>query len=261
MCGDGVEQALGDFVRIGVEEADPLFGRGLDLGEAGEQIGEAVREPQIFAVAGGVLADQVDFADALLEEAGGLGDDGFEAPAAEGAAILGDHAEGAGMIAALGDLHVGEVARGGENARGEVVIEVGLQGVGIRFQPFADGDDAFQFVGADEGVDFGQFLADIAAVAFDQAAGDDQFAGAADFLVLGHLEDGVDRFLLGGVNEAAGVDDEYVGLIGMGGEFVAFGDELPHHDFTIDEVFGTAQTDETDFQDCVPTLREDLPSG
>ena len=97
----------------------------------------------------------------------------------------------------------------------------------------------------------GMFLADIAAVAFHQAAGDDQLAGAADFLVLGHLQDGVDRFLLGGVDEAAGVDHQDVGLIGMGGQLVAFGHELTHHDFTIDEVFGTAQTDETDFQDCV----------
>src|ERR1035438_1655373 len=31
VSGDGVEQALRDFVRIGVEEADPLLGRGLNL--------------------------------------------------------------------------------------------------------------------------------------------------------------------------------------------------------------------------------------
>jgi hypothetical protein len=42
---------------------------------------------------------------------------------------------------------------------------------------------------------------------------------------------------------------------------VAFGNELTHHDFRIDEVFGTAQTDKTDFQACVPTLREDLYLG
>ena len=118
-----------------------------------------------------------------------------------------------------------------------------------------------EFVGADEGIDFGHFLADVAAIAFHQAAGDDQLLGAADLLVLGHLQDGIDRFFLGGVDETARVDHEHVGLIGMRGEFVAAGDKLPHHDFTIDEVFGTAQTDETDFQACVPTLREDLHSG
>jgi hypothetical protein len=70
VSGDGVEQALRDFVRIGVEEADPLLGRRLDLREARQQIGKAVGESEILAVAGGVLADQVDLADALLEEAG-----------------------------------------------------------------------------------------------------------------------------------------------------------------------------------------------
>ena len=125
----------------------------------------------------------------------------------------------------------------------------------------ADGHDAFQLVGADEGVDFGHFLADIAAIAFHQAAGDDQLFGAADLLVLGHLEDGVHGLLLGGVDEAARVDHQDIGLIGMRRELVALGDELAHHDFAIDEVFGTAQTDKTDFQACVPTLREDLHSG
>src|ERR1017187_6726711 len=147
--------ALGDLIRIGVEEADPLLGRGVDLRQAGEQMGEAVGESEILAVAGGVLADQVDLADALLEEAGGLGDYGFEAPAAESAAILRNHAEGARVIAAFGDLHVGEMVRGGEHSRGEVVIKVGLQRIGVGLQPLANGDDTFQLVGADEGIHFG----------------------------------------------------------------------------------------------------------
>src|ERR1039458_3283270 len=164
-------------------------------------------------------------------------------------------AEGARGIAAFGGLHVRAMVRGGEHARGEVVIKEGLQRIGVRLHPLADGDDTFQLVGADEGIHFGEFGADIAAEPLHQAAGDDQFPGAADFLVLGHLQDGVDGLLFGGVDETARVDHEDVGLIGMGGEFVPSGDELTHHDFTIDEVFGTAQTDETDFQACVPTLR------
>ena len=41
--------------------------------------------------------------------------------------------------------------------------------------------------------------------------------------VVGHFQDSVDGFLLGGVDEAAGVDDEDVGLVGMGGELMAAG--------------------------------------
>jgi hypothetical protein len=66
--GDGVEQFLGDAVGIAVEEADPLFVRSRS-GEAFEEHGEAVLEAEVLAVAGGVLADEVDFADAFGEEA------------------------------------------------------------------------------------------------------------------------------------------------------------------------------------------------
>jgi hypothetical protein len=42
-------------------------------------------------------------------------------------------------------------------------------------------------------------------------------AAAVGDLVLDHLEDGVDGFLLGGVDERTGVDDEDVGVFGAGG--------------------------------------------
>ena len=121
---DRIEQLLGDLVRIGVEETHPFRLRRFDLRQAGEQLRQTVFEAEIFAVAGGVLADQIDLAHALREEARRFRNHRFEAAAAEFAAILRDHAEGAGMIAAFGDLDVREVARSGENARREVVIEI-----------------------------------------------------------------------------------------------------------------------------------------
>ena len=53
----------------------------------------------------------------------------------------------------------------------------------------------------------GMFLHDFVAVALDQASGDDEFLGRAGGFEAGHLEDGVDGLLLGGVDEAAGIDD------------------------------------------------------
>src|ERR1035441_3688497 len=104
MLRDGVEQLLRNFVGIGVEEANPLPVRGLDLRQAGEQMSEAVVQSEIFAVAGGILADQVDLANTLLEEAGGFRDHRFEAAAAEIPAVLRGGAEGGGVIAAFGHL-------------------------------------------------------------------------------------------------------------------------------------------------------------
>ena len=105
VAGDGFEQAAGDAVGIGVEEAQPA--EALDCGRGVEESGEAVFEAEVFAVTGGVLADEGDFPDAVRDELLGFGDDGFEAAGAEFAAEVGDDAEAAGVVAALGDLDVG----------------------------------------------------------------------------------------------------------------------------------------------------------
>ena len=107
-------------------------------------------------------------------------------------------------------------------------------------------EDGFELAGAYDGVDFGDVLADFVAVALDEAAGYDEALGAASVgdLVLDHLEDGVDGFLLGGVDEAAGVDDEDVGVFGAGGELGSSAMEQAHHDLGVDEVLGAAERDE-----------------
>ena len=122
MRGDGVEQLLGNAIGISVEEANPLFLRRFDGGETGEQNREPVFYAQVFAEAGGVLADEVDFADALREQPRGLCDHGFKAPAAECSAVLRNDTKRAGMVAALGNLEVREVVGRRQDARREVVI-------------------------------------------------------------------------------------------------------------------------------------------
>ena len=57
---------------------------------------------------------------------------------------------------------------------------------------------------------------------------------------------GVDRLLLGHVDERAGVDDEHVGQLGFRGEGHAGFGEVTHHDFGVDEVLRAAKGDETD---------------
>src|SRR6202012_3004373 len=96
--------------------------------------------------------------------------------------------------------------------------------------------------GAYDGVDFGDVGADLVAVALDEAAGDDEFLGAAAVgdLVLHHLEDGVDRLLLGGVYETTGVNDKDLGVFGPGGELGTAAMQQPHHDLGVDEVLGAA---------------------
>ena len=128
-------------------------------------------------------------------------------------------------------------------------VEGGV-GCGVAGRGEAGGvEDRFEFAGADDGVDFGDVLLDLVAVALDEAAGDDEALGFAAVrgLVLDHLEDGVDGLLLGGVDEGAGVDDEDFGVFGVGGELAAGVMEQAHHDLGVDEVFGAAERDEADF--------------
>ena len=88
-------------------------------------------------------------------------------------------------------------------------------------------NDVLDIAGADDGVHFGNLLADLVAEALHQASGDDQPLRAAELLVLGHLQDRVHRFLLRGLDEAAGVDDEHVGVAGARRQLVAVRARMP----------------------------------
>ena len=124
----GFEQARGDLVGVGVEEAEPA--QAGERGEGVEELGEALFEAEVFAVAGGVLADEGDFTDALGDEVLRLGDDGAHAAGTELAAELGDDAEGTGVVAAFGDFDVGGGSGRGEDAWGGVGVEVVGEGGG-----------------------------------------------------------------------------------------------------------------------------------
>jgi len=107
-------------------------------------------------------------------------------------------------------------------------------------------EDGFEFAGADYRVYFRDVLLDFVAVALDEAAGYDDALGfsAELLLMLDHLEDGVDGLLLGGVDEAARVDNNDLGVFGARGELGAVVMEEAHHDLGVDEVFGAAEGDE-----------------
>ncbi len=279
MRRNGVQQLAGDFVRVGVEKTDPA--QIFDPGQLFEQQGKAVFQAEIFAVAGGVLADEGDLADAALGQAFGLGDHGLEAAGAELSAQLRDDAEGAGMIAAFGDFDVGHVPRRGEDAGRGVVVkivreiadgavpvfagEAALRGASVAFRARLNdtrldhhqrgtrwcrccdsggGQNVFQFSGSDDRIDFGNILANLIAEALDEASGDHQFLGLARSFVAGHFEDGVHRLLLRALDERAGVDHDHVGVFGAAGEFGAGTGQKAHHDFAVDEILGAAQTDE-----------------
>ncbi len=80
-------------------------------------------EAEVLAVAGGVLGDEDQLADAELLEAPRLGDQRLHRARPEAPAHRRDVAERARVVAPLRDLEVGEHAAGGEQARRGVVVE------------------------------------------------------------------------------------------------------------------------------------------
>ena len=114
---DGVEQPAGDAIGIGVEEAQPA--QTLDARQRVEQRRQTVLDAQVFAVAGRVLADQRDLLHAAGDQLLALRRPRLEAPRAELAAQVRNHAETARVVAALGNLDVCRRA-GVESNRGVV---------------------------------------------------------------------------------------------------------------------------------------------
>ena len=73
-------------------------------------------------------------------------------------------------------------------------------------------------------------------------------AGDDDLAVLGHrLADGAERFLLGAVEEAAGVDDHNVGAVMLAGQLIAFGAQPGDDALGIHQRLGAPKQNKADF--------------
>jgi len=99
---------------------------------------------------------------------------------------------------------------------------------------------------AEDGVDAGGFVEEVFTHSLRQAAGDDDFLHFA-FLF---LADGevycVDGFCFGGGDEATGIDDDDVCVVGiLCDDETGLGDE-GEHSFAVHHIFGTAEGDEAD---------------
>ena len=62
-------------------------------------------------------------------------------------------------------------------------------------------------------------------------------------LAIAHLVDGLEGFVLRGVDERAGINDHHIGIGGISGHGHASLREVPDHDFGIDQVLGATKGD------------------
>src|SRR3989441_1983238 len=158
--------------------------------------------------------------------------------------------EGAAHVAPLGDLHVGVRHLRREQARRRRVVEVARRRRGrpvVTGRRLADEvHDPLESRGPEDRVHLRHRSHDLAAVALSEAARDDERAAAPRLLEPRQLEDRVHRLLARTVDEGARVDDEALGLLGLGREGEAGLGEHAEHQLGVDLVLGAAEGREMD---------------
>ena len=199
------------------------------------------RIPDVDAIGRRILADDEKFLHARLHQPLCFIEHRRDGARNEVAADRRDDAEGAAVVAALGNLEVGIMLRCQVQALRWHQVHLGIVD---RRQRLVDGSHhGLILVRARHGEDPGVRLHD--RVGLDpHAAGDDHPA------VLGHgLADGGQRFRLCAVEEAAGIDQHHVCIRVAGRHDVALGTQLCDDAFRVDQRLGAAEGNQSDLGD------------
>ena len=196
----------------------------------------------------GILGDVGDFLHARLDEAARFVQHVVVRAGAVAAADERDGAVGAAVVAPIAHTDEGGKRRGRQNARGFKHLAACGAGDGARaVERTLDQIADMRIIRyAHQQVDFRHLLLQRLAVALHKAARRGQQTAVACLFVFGHLEDGVDAFLLCGVDKPAGVDDNHLRVGRIGGDFPAARAQQAQHLFGVDSIFCAAQRDHAD---------------
>ena len=162
------------------------------------------------------------------------------------AAQLGDDAEGAPIVAALRDFQISIIFRCCENPAvfrlGGVDVVEAL--VTLAGQNLSNGIRNIVIrTGSKDTINFRQFLQNFFLIALGQTAGHKNLLDSALCLQLRHGQNVVDSLCLGGLNKAAGVDNNEFCAVRVGADLIACLPQQPEHMFGIDLIFGAAKRD------------------
>src|SRR6266404_2817860 len=116
-------------------------------------------------------------------------------------------------------------------------------------------------VQSNERIDLRQLLAQLVRKPLRHTAAHDQFLiwSLAKSALLMRIENRIDRFLLGRIDERARVHDQHVGFLRARCDFHSALQNTPEHDFGVDQVFGATETDHAHFRALHPmTVDETL---
>ena len=225
-------------------QADPVE---VEFAQLAQERGELVLTIEVGAVARDVLRDDDQLLHPGVCQLARLGEDILHAAAAVLAAQVGDDAESAAVVAALGDAEVGIVAGRGEHAVKllDGTVDVGEAARALPGHQLAQGgDDVAVAAGSHHAVDLRELVDDLLLIALGETSRDEDLAEPAVRLELRHRQNGVDGLGLRAVNEAAGVDDHGVGALGLLLQLDPRLAAQGHHLLGVDQILGAAKGNE-----------------
>ena len=155
------------------------------------------------------------------------------------------------MVATLRYFEVGQVFRSRQHARDCRNLSRRVEGVDLDiggrsgFVQAGGFEYLTQFVGTKNKIDFGNLLEKLISIALSETTRNDQLPATALLLQFCHLQDCIDRLLLGTVDKAAGVDDDHVGRLPTGRDLIPMLRQGSKHHFAVDQVLRTAQADKS----------------
>ena len=229
---------------IGICVVQPYPFNAVNFAYPAAKLCKAALSVKVRAVARYVLRDDDDLLHAVRSEVTSLLDDVFYLSRAVSAADIRYCAEGAEVIAALGDAQICPRRAGAYNARylvhwGAVVRKKAHR---LFFKNGIHGrNDISEAADAEYCIDLGKLVGDCGAVALGKASGHYYLAEPAFGLELCHFKDRVDRFAFCGVYKAAGVYYNGVCAVRRRSERIACLAEQIQHLLAVNEIFCTAQ--------------------
>ena len=168
-------QLIGNLVWVAIKKTQP--DQATDLSEFAQECGQSIAQSEITSVTRRILPDQSQLADASLCQDFRFAQDRLKAAGPELTAHLRDHAEGAGVVAALRNLQIGGIRGRRQDTRGELAVKVRIERV-VETAPlagrFTGFEHALELIRPYHKVDFGDLLQNVLTVALDQASSHDQ---------------------------------------------------------------------------------------
>ena len=204
---------------------------------------------EIRAVAAGILGDYNQFLGAVGCQNPGLVQNVVHLAAAVLASQIGNDAEGAAVVAALGNLDVREMLGSGDHPAHFLLRRVNgaeIHNLVAGEQLLNGGNDLGIASRAQDAVHLGHFLEDIPLVALGQAPCHQNFAHLALRFQRGSLQNIVDGLTFCRVDEAAGIDHHHVAardaLVYRMSGFL----HPEHHPFAVHLILGAAKRNKSD---------------